>query len=130
MGVQLPPMTKADPRWQALFAHACKRCLGCHPGLHPHGPVLPDEPRHEGHIGVRFGQAGGGWLVTLDGTDCTNDVMEADSVGGWVIAYIPDPDVAAPKRSVMGHYDHAVAALLEGNVTVTKVPKGRRLIVP
>lgn len=125
MGVELPPMSTSDPRWQAMVAHAEARCIICHPALHPCGLVLGTERRHEGHVGVRFGDARPDtWVVTLDGADCTDCCQEADAVAGWVIAELPNPEVATRSRLV--HHGHLITAVLEGTVTVRRLPAGAR----
>ena len=115
-GPQLPPYTEDDPRWLAAVREAEALCLECHPGLRPETARL-DEPESENHVGVRFGHAGTGWQITLDGNDCTQFTVEAHAGEGWVIAHIPH--VSRP-NTVLMHLDHPIVALLPGEVTVTR----------
>jgi len=88
-------------------------CFFCH-------NELATQRTGEDHFGVGMGDIGG-FRVTLDGVDVSNDTFEAlAGEDGWVIVHLP---VGTPKGLCPVSRQHPYAVLRRGRVTVQAPPR-------
>lgn len=75
----------------------------------------------EGHVAVRFGDAGHRWVVTLNGQDVTDQCLEANADHGYVVLY--ELNENGKRHRCQNGLDHAAKRMHRGVVTIARLPE-------
>lgn len=84
---------------------------------------LPPNRLHEGHLAVRFGDSGKGYVVTFNGQDISRDCSEAMAgEPGWAIVYGHDylSEGHANYHLCRGGHESTCEVKIEGTVRVSR----------